>query len=476
MSVDTDLQIYCNKNINSPSGTSFPTAVTGRDDLIINGSYTIDSKGIVLSDTDSTIETDGDITFQTVSMWFRFNDITSFDLFGSSSGNEFASISAVTTVTQARSVAGSFTAYVSGWQYGLMSQYRYDSGSKLYSHVQGTNVVEGPIGETSGSHNRTFRNTAFANILDFDYRFSANQYAAIDVNYAVTSSILGVRTQYTSIWSGTARCIRYRESHDDFVLMIDGDSDQVVSLNPDTGVFTSLYSNTGITIEPRALAVHDETMYFIGSDSLVYSLDISSNTNIPVLVNNTPVSSQQTINYYRQKLYVQVSNNLVEVHVTDGQQYSMGNTSATQYRIYALDYVNGYISYPTSNDRNNRAPYDFDGSDGRSYTLTEGTNTISKTFIDGKQVDSLEDLLNYSYGGLHKLTFKLSSPSTSTLTLFGNSSGLNGPNVTVEMIYMYSTEVGDSDLLFSYNIYKKDNTIAVPIPKVNAKDMEHLTL
>lgn len=463
MSVDTDLQLYCNNNIQPPVGTSFPSSVSGKDDMVINGSYTIDSKGIVLDGTDTDIQSSGDTTFQTISMWFRFNDIVpSFNILNSS-GNESASITAVTTVSKARSTVGTFSAYVSGWQYGDMKQFRYDSKSGLYSHPQGTNIVEGLIGSTSGSHGRTFRNTAFANLIDFDYRFSATQYGAVDLNGDVTTSILGVRVQYTAIWSGFAKCIRYRESYDDFVIMIEGSSDQVVSLNPDTGVFTSLYSNTGITIEPRALAVNDETMYFIGSDSLVYSLDITSNTNIPVLVNSTVVSSQQTINYYRQKLYVQVSNNLVEIQVTDGQQYTMGNSSATQYRIYALDYEGGYISYPTSNDRNNRASYDFNGSDGRSYTLTEGTNTISETYIDGKQVDSLEDMINYSYGSLHNVIVKFSNPSTSTLTLFENA------NVTVDMLYTYSTDVKLSELLFSYNLYKADNTLTVPIPKLSAK-------
>ena len=470
MSADTSLELYYNKNIQQPSGSSFPSA-TGGDDLNLSGTYTTDSNGLVLSGTDATLQTTGSTTFQTVSLWFRFNDIIpSFSLFDSS-GDASASFTAVTTVTNARSVTGSSSAYISAWQYGLMNQYRYDSKSGLYMHPQGTNVVQGLIGLTSGSHGRTFRNTAFANILDFDYRFSADQYCAVDVNNDVSTSILGTRVALTAIWSGTAQCLRYRESDDKFIVMIEGDSDQVCMLDGDTGVFTSIYSNTSITIAPRSLAVNGNILYFIGSDSYIYSLDISSNTNVPVQIGVNTVSSTQTINYFKGKVYAQVANVLVEIETSTGEQYSMNSPSVTQYRVYAIDFDGGYVSYPTSNDRNNRAPYDFGGSDGRSYTLTDGTNAISKTYIDGKVVSSLEDMLNYSFGNMHNVVFVLSTPSTSTLTLFGNSSGLNSMDVTVETVATFSNELQESEVKFGYDLYRTNNITHVPIPRVSIKDV-----
>lgn len=468
MSTDTNLELYCNKNIQQPSGTSFPSA-TGGDDLNISGTYTTDSNGLVLSGTDATLQTTGTTTFQTVSLWFRFNGIIpSFSLFDSS-GDASASFTAVTTVTNARSVTGSSSAYVSGWQYGDMNQYRYDSKSGLYMHPQGTNVAQGLIGLTSGSHGRTFRNVAFATLLDFDYRFSADQYCGIDVNNSVTTSILGTRVALTSIWSGIAQCLRYRESDDKFILTIEGSSDQVYMLDGDAGVFTSIYSNTSMTIAPRSLAVDGNILYFIGSDSHIYSLDISSNTNVPVQVGVNTVSSTQTINYFKGKVYAQVANVLVEIETSTGEQYSMNSPSVTQYRVYAIDFDGGYVSYPTSNDRNNRAPYDFGGSDGRSYTLTDGTNAISKTHIDGKVVSSLEDMLNYSFGNMHNVVFALSTPSTSTLTLFGNSSGLNSMDVTVETVATFSNELKDSEVRYAYDLYRSNNITPVPIPRVSIK-------
>ena len=448
---DTDLQLYHNNNIQSPTGLSFPSAIGG-DDLVINGSYTTDSKGIVLPGTGTSIQSSGDTTFQTVSLWFRFNDIIpSFNLFDSS-GDASASFTAVTTVTQPRSSIGSFLAYVSGFQFGDMNQYRYDSRSGLYSHPQGTSVAEGPLGPlTSGPSPITLRQTAFATILDFDYRFPAIQYAAVDVNGDVTTSILGTRISLTGIWSGTAKSIRYRDSDDKFIIMIEGAADQVCMLDGDAGTFTSIYSNTGITIAPRSFAINGDILYFVGSDSYIYSLDITSNANVPVQLTTYTVSSTKTLNYYRGKIYAQVSNNLVEIEVTDGTQYSMGTVPSPQFGTYAIDFEGGFVSYPTSNDRNNRAPYDFNGTDGRSYTLTEGTNTISNTYIDGESVSSLEDMIHVSFGGLHNVVFTLSSPSTSTLTLFGNSSGSNSLNVTVEMIYAYSRELTESEIVFSYN-------------------------
>lgn len=462
------LELYHNSNIIQPSGSNFPSSIGG-DDLIVSGTYTINSNGVVLSGTDAVIQT-GNTTFQTVSLWFRFNDITSFDLFGNGS-DVSASIAAVTTVTQARSTTGASTAYVSGWQYGTMTQYRYDAKSKNYSHIQGTNVVQGLIGATSGSHGRTFRNLCFATVLDFDYRYSADQYCGIDINNDVATSILGVRVALTTPWTGTAKCVRYRASDDKFIIMVEGNSDQVYILDGDTGVFTSVYSNVNITIEPRSLAVNGDVLYFIGSDSLVYSLDISSNSNVPVQLGVNSVSSQLSINYYAGKVYVQVSNKLVEIEISTGQEYSMNSPDVTQFRIYALDFEQGYVSYPTSNDRNNRASYDFKGFDGKSYTLTESTNTISKTYIDGNEVSSLEDLLNYSYGTMHNVVVVFSNPSTSTLTLFGNSSGSNSPDVTVETIATFSDELEALEVSYAYNTYIKNNQTPAPIPRISIIDV-----
>jgi len=118
----------------------------------------------------------------------------------------------------------------------------------------------------------------------------------------------------------------------------------------------------------------------------------------------------------------------------------MGNITS-QTGTYALEFENGFVSQNATNGHTKfRHPYDFNGSDGRSYTLTEGTNKISNTYINGDAVSSLEDMITYSYGGL-------------------------------QMIYAYSRELTESEIVFSYNRYRSDNTIPDPIPRVFAKDV-----
>jgi len=468
---DTDLQLYHNNNIQSPTGSSFPSAIGG-DDLVINGSYTNDSKGIVLPGTGTSIQSSGDTTFQTVSLWFRFNDIIpSFNLFDSS-GDASASFTTLTTVTKARSVVGPVVRHSST---GISQQaYKYDNIRDLYLMAIGFNVRENVLGPFFGIHSGINRAVSFADVQDFDYRHSVNQYGGVDVNGDLTTSIDGTRVMHTAIWSGTAKCIGVRQIDDKFLIMIEGDSDQVCMLDGDSGVLTSIYSNTDITIQPRVMAMdecEENIIYFIASDNHIYSLDISSNSNVPVQLGTITVSTQKTIYYYKEKLYVQISGHLTEIHVPTLQVFSMGNITS-QTGTYALEFENGFVSQNATNGHTKfRHPYDFNGSDGRSYTLTEGTNKISNTYINGDAVSSLEDMITYSYGGLHNVVFTLSSPSTSTLTLFGNSSGSNSLNVTVEMIYAYSRELTESEIVFSYNRYRSDNTIPDPIPRVFAKDV-----
>ena len=461
MPLETGLEIYVNRNINDATGTSFPSAIGGVD-LTINGSYTTDSNGVVLSGTDNTLKTSGDITFQTISMWFRYNSIVSPFNILDSLGDASASFTANTVATQARSSNLGQSDYQSGWLYGTMNQVRYDGTRDYLMSQQGTSVVEG----SALSGGAGLRAVAFAAIVDFDYRPSANQYCAVDVNGDVTTSILGVRTSVTAIWSGTAYCVRYRESDDKFIIMIEGNSDQVCTLDGDTGTFSSIYSNTGITINPRALALNEGTVYFTASDSQIYSLNTSSNTNVPVQVTSSVVGTTKNLNYYRHKLYTYgTSNTLVEIHAPTGQQFNVASIPS-HFNVYCIDFEGGYIFHPKTNDKYSRVTYDFTGSDGTSFTLTEGTNVISNTYINGESVTSLEDMIDYSFGDLTNVVFTLAAPTTSTLTLFGTSSDTASPDVTVESLSVYSVPLSSAEVSYIYNTYLVDNTVLPKIPEL----------
>ncbi len=142
-----------------------------------------------------------------------------------------------------------------------------------------------------------------------------------------------------------------------------------------------------------------------------------------------------------------------------------------------FEFINGFVSWnATNNNKKHRASYDFNGGDGRSYTLTEGTNTISKTYIDGQLVSSLEDMIDVSFGGLHNVVVVLSNPSTSVLTLFGNSSGLNSPNVTVETVSTYSGVLSESEISFAHKIYRVNNITPVPVPRMLARDVSDFSV
>ena len=451
MALEQGLELYSNKNIQDVSGTSFPSA-TGGSGLTINGTYTTDSKGVVLSGTDNTLKTSGDITFQTVSLWFRFNDIIpSFNLFDSL-GDSGASFTATTVVTQARSSNLGLTTSQSAYMYAAR-QSRFDPNRGTFMHNISKQIRETPSSGSVVSLNLT----SSSNVEDFDYRFPANQYCSVALDASVETSIAGVISTLTPIWAGTARCVRYRESDDKFIVMIEGSSDQVCMLDGDTGVFTSIYSNTGITIAPRTMAVNGDIMYFIASDSHIYSLDISSSSNVPVQITTATVGTTQSLNYYRQKLYTMASGTLVEIQETTGQQFVIYGIPS-QWFVYAMDFKSGYVYAPKSDDFLQKFGYDFNGSDGRSYTLTEGTNVVSNTYINGESVTSLEDMINYSYGGLNNVVFTLTSPTTSTLTLFGNSANANSPDVTVEAVSVYSSVLTAQEVSYTYAAYLDDNS------------------
>lgn len=453
MSFDKGLELAVNRRIQDASLTTFPSA-TGGEDLGINGTYTSTSKGILLS---GNLETSSDITFQMVSLWFRFNNIISqFSLFDSVDAS--ASFTANTVVANARSSNLGTSEHQSGWCYGTMNQTRYDKTTDFMMHMQGTSVAESP---SDGSISRRLRSVAWNTVLDFDYRGSANQYCAVAIDGGVSTSILGVRVNHPPTWSGTAKCVRYRESDDRFVIMVEGTSDQVYTLDGDTGTLTSIYSNA-VNIAPRALALFgDSQLYFTASDSHIYTLDLSSSANVPAQVTTTTVGTTKNLNYYKGKLYVWGSSNtLQEIHVATGQVFSVPNIPS-QFSIYAFDFEGGYIFHPKSNDFYTRVTYDFTGSDGTSYTMTEGTNTISSTYINGKSVTSLEDMIQYSYGGLNNVVFTLTSPTTSILTLFGSSSGTDSADVTVDAVYVYSESLPGTEVLYLYET-SLGNMSAVP--------------
>lgn len=467
LSLYPNLKLYNNNNIQSPTGSTFPSAISG-DDLDIVGTYTTDTSGVVLSSTDSVLRTTGNTTFQTISLWFRFHDILPFNLFDSANGESNASFTAVTVPTQARSVtAGAPRTNTSGIS---NQKARHDDIRGLFLRGQGASINESTLGPEVGIHYGTNKSVSYANVLDFDYRNSVNQYGVIDVNGDVTTSIDGTRVSISSIWAGTAKCIRYDDENDKFIIMIEGTSDQVCMLDGDSGVVTSVYSNTGLTIAPRSLTLDSRNtniLYFIDADLQIYSLDISLNTNVPVQIGTFTVSNTATLEYYNEKLYAFITNSLHEIHVANGQEYYMGNGGGPY-----MEFENGFVSWNATNgNRKYRRSYDFSGRDGRSYTLTEGTNTISATYIDGQLVSSLEDMIDYSYGGLHNVVVVLSNPSTSVLTLFGNSSGLNSPNVTVESLFVNSTALTSTEVLFSYSTYINNPSTPVPIPRLVAKDI-----
>lgn len=451
MSFD-DLELAVNRNIENASGTSFPSAING-EDLVINGGFTSESNGVVLS---GNLETSSDITFQVISLWFRFNDIVStFSLFDSTEAS--ASFTADTVVTQARSSNLGTSEHESARCKTTMPQVRYDKTSESMMHGFATYVCQASI---DGSFYTALHNTSFATLLDFDYRPSANQYCGVDINGDVSTSISGTRVALTPIWSGTAYCVRYRESDDRFVIMVEGTSDQVYTLDGDTGTFTLVYSGSGVTITPRALALNSDTLYFTSSDSHIYPLDTSSSLNVPVQVTISTVGTTKNLNYYKGKLYVMGSSNtLDEIHVSTGQVFSIPNI-ASEFSLYAMDFEGGYIFHPKSNDFYTRVTYDFAGSDGSSLTLTEGTNTISDTYINGESVTSMEDM-DYYYKGLVNVVAVLTSPTTSVLTLFGDSSGTNSSGVTVDAVYVYSVPLSSGEVSYLYDEYR-ENTDVVP--------------
>ncbi|CAN0244307.1 unnamed protein product [Ectocarpus sp. 6 AP-2014] len=335
-----------------------------------------------------------------------------------------------------------------------LKQARYDPTRNKFMHSLNKAIKETALTNSSV----TSYNVAYGNLIDFDYRPSKNQYCTVNSSNAVNLTIQGNIKTPSPIWSGSAQSVRYRESDDMFIVMIEGSSNQVCSLNGTTRAFTSIYSNTGITIAPRAFTIEGDQIYFIASDFHVYSLDISSSSNVPVQITTSVVGTTQSLEYYSEKLYTHsASGTLVEIHVATGQQFEVPGIPS-QWFVYGYDFENNIIYAPKSNDQLQIFSYDFTGGDGRAWSLAEGTNTVSNTYIDGQPVTYLGDMRDHVDGSLTNVVFTLSAPTTSTLTLFGTSSNTDGPNVTVEAVSVYSSELTATEVSYNHAAYEVDNS------------------
>lgn len=453
-------KLYCNRNFNDASGVSFPSAVGGTG-LTINGEYTTDENGIVLSGADNTLKTSADITFQTIALWFRFNGsmpAAAYNLFDARPGTDsFSNLTPSLVPDKARSDLLGLVSTNSGWVTSLTTTMRYSPEKNYFMWTRNKgNVVRFDLSNfnTSNTYSGTQVNiyvtSTFLDLRDFDYRHIDDSYYGFEWGDGnkLSKSVGGVQSYITVPWpAGHLQGMRYRKSDDKFIFVLSA-TNKVYMMDPTTEVFTELNSNIS---NPIALAIGDgDTIYYQTSGRIIMSLDLSSTSNTPVQVSPTATGNNRNIDYYNGKVYVTSGTSFIEVDVATGAQFTIsGITIEKTYQ--AIDPVNSRVfSVKQSGESIEEHGYNFEGADGPGYTEVTGTNPIANTFINGELSD-IKYLQFQRPDELISLVFTLTNPVTGPLTLFGDTSDTGSPDVTVDSVMIYSEPISEPTYL--YDLY-----------------------
>ena len=451
----------CNRNLRNPSGTLFPSSTGSGPGLIINGSYTTDENGIVLSGDDNTLRTSTDITYQTVGLWFRFNGSapsTSFNLFDSRPENDSFSILTPGPADRARSELLGIVSRASGWVTSLTTTMRYSPENDFFMWTRNRgNIVRFNLSapNTTGSNAGNFINTqvliqlasASRDLRDFDYRYIDDSFYGFEFGNgnAVAKFVGGVQSYITTPFTpGHLQGIRYRKSDDKFIFVLSV-SNKVYMMDPITEEFTEL--NNTIS-DPVALAIGDgDTIYYQTSGRIIMSLDLSSLSNTPVQVSTTPTGNSRNIDYHNGKVYVTSGTSFVEVDVATGVHYTISGI-VIEKTYQAIDPVNNRVlSVKQIGETIEEHGYNFQGIDGPGYVQTTGSNPILNTYING-EVSDIANLQSQPADELINLVFTLTDPVTGPLTLFGDASNTGSPDVTVDTVSIYDRLISDPAFLY----------------------------
>ena len=451
----------CNRNLRNPSGTLFPSSTGSGPGLIINGSYTTDENGIVLSGDDNTLRTSTDITYQTVGLWFRFNGSapsTSFNLFDSRPENDSFSILTPGPADRARSELLGIVSRASGWVTSLTTTMRYSPENDFFMWTRNRgNIVRFNLSapNTTGSNAGNFINTqvliqlasASRDLRDFDYRYIDDSFYGFEFGNgnAVAKFVGGVQSYITTPFTpGHLQGIRYRKSDDKFIFVLSV-SNKVYMMDPITEEFTEL--NNTIS-DPVALAIGDgDTIYYQTSGRIIMSLDLSSLSNTPVQVSTTPTGNSRNIDYHNGKVYVTSGTSFVEVDVATGVHYTISGI-VIEKTYQAIDPVNNRVlSVKQIGETIEEHGYNFQGIDGPGYVQTTGSNPILNTYING-EVSDIANLQSQPADELINLVFTLTDPVTGPLTLFGDASNTGSPDVTVDTVSIYDHLISDPAFLY----------------------------